>query len=156
MISVSPYSFVFLMLGCIVVGAGATLVVVLPMARSMRETNSQYQKQLGAFGTMWSSLYEFQEHENDRHRRVADDMERRFWAAARMANGDGRGKMKAMADEMLGQPSAPSGPPSGRARRRGALSGKDEVRIARNARMEAAGSPLSTLGSTDGESTATG
>ena len=151
MLSISPLLFVALMLVSLLVGVGACLLVVLPMARSMRKTNSEYRNQLGTLGLAWSGVLEYYEHQNDRLRSMATDSDRRFWLAAKMGYGDKKGSTGALADKMLGEPSLPLPTSPGRSRHRGALTGQEEVRIARQARMNKLSEIMSTPEPTDGQ-----
>lgn len=151
MLSISPLLFVALMLASLLVGMGACLLVVLPMARSMRKTNSEYQNQLGTLGLAWSGVLEYYEHQNDRLRSMLADSDRRFWFAAKLGYGEKKGSTGALADKMLGEPPSPLPTSAGRSRHRGALTGPEEVRIARQARMNTISRTLSTPEPTDGQ-----
>lgn len=153
MLEISAHTFVLLMLLSLAIGVGSTLLVVLPIARNARQTNAEFQKQLASMGMMWASVYEFQEHECDRAQRVAADLERRFWTAARLVQGEHKGKLGAIADTMLSEPAASGGPSVGRSRRRGALTGPEEIRIARRGRMEAAAMSMSGTDGTNSQAT---
>ncbi len=151
MLSISPLLFVVLMLASLLVGVGACLLVVLPMAHSMRKTNSEYRNQLGTLGLAWSGVLEYYEHENDRWRSIAAETDRRFWLAAKLGYGEKKGSTGALADKMLGEPPSPLPTSAGRSRHRGALTGPEEVRIARQARMNTLSKILSTPEPTDGQ-----
>lgn len=138
MVSLGAGTFVGCMVICILVGAGVVLAVGLPMARAMRQTNSQYRQQIADFGQMWAVLYEHHQHEVDQSRCREDDMERRMWACLRAVGSDTKGaKTKDLANEMFSAPSPrPQSGLNARPRRRGALTPQQEIAIARRSRIE--------------------
>lgn len=135
MLEISPHLFVVLILSCVLAGAGLCLLVTLPIARSMRKTNAEFQNQVGVQGQVWEEIFNRQQNECERWRHIAGDMERRFWVVIRMGYGEKKGPGKAeVASAMLSEPSTPLPGSSQRPGRRGARTGPEEVRIAQRSR----------------------
>ena len=155
MLSISPHLFVLLILSCVLAGVGVCLLVTLPSARSMRKTNAEYQNQVGVQGIIWQEIFDRQQNECDRWSRIAGDMERRVWVLLRMGHGEKKGAMSAMADKMLGEPDIPLPTNNARPRHRGPRTGPEEVKLARQARLDqmvsqGRGIPLGVPESMDG------
>jgi len=136
MLEISPHLFVALILSCVWVGVGVCLLIVLPIARSMRKTNAEYQNQVGVQGVIWEEIFDRQQNECDRYHRIACDMEKRFWVAVRMSYGDRKGPGAALADRLCDAPSTPLPNGSPRPSRRGARTGSEEVQVARRNRQD--------------------